>query len=244
MSGSTPRRGAAALSSRATIRRRRTPAQVEAHLRDEQKISDAIDRDTPPTLPEHSPGASEASGGQPSETPSTVNTGAQHSLVILVQFADQSSLGTTPSQWSSRFFGASDSVRDYYDEVSYHKLQIDPAKESFGTVNDGVVGWLTLDRNHPNGRSGTPEQLATVHDAVVAADPYVNFASYDTDGNGTVTADELHITVIPAGWEKASCEDENWELPGFLRRGARVVHRQPYPGGRRGMGGIPVHPVR
>lgn len=129
------------------------------------------------------------------------NTGTQRSLVILVSFNDQSSQ-TTASSWNASFFGASNSVKDYYDEVSYGQLAIAPASDSHGTANDGVVGWLALNRNHPNtaGNTGSANQILT-RDAVVAADPYVNFASFDTNGNGYLSANELHITVIPAGYE-------------------------------------------
>jgi M6 family metalloprotease-like protein len=159
-----------------------SPAGLEPHLRDPSRSG------TPP-------GALDG----PDRAPSPANVGTHRSLVILVQFADQRSLGTTPAQWSSRFFGPSDSVRDYYDEVSYGKLDILPAAEEHGTANDGVVGWVTLPSNHPRG-DGTLHR-ATVRDAIAAAGPYVDFDSFDTDGSGSITPDELHVTVIPAGWE-------------------------------------------
>ena len=105
------------------------------------------------------------------------NSGTQSSLVILVQFPDQASLGSTPAQWNSSFFGDTNSVHDYYDEVSYGQLDIAPATESHGTANDGVVGWLTMTTNHPNtaGNTGTTNQTLT-RDAVNAADPNVDYA--------------------------------------------------------------------
>ena len=118
--------------------------------------------------------------------------GIQRSLVILAQFADQPSLGTTPAQWSSRFFGATDSVRDYYDEVSYGALDIQPAAESSGTANDGIVGWLTLPPNHPRTqRPRRPRRCwramqATIRDAITAANPFVNYAAFDTNGDGAI----------------------------------------------------------
>ena len=44
--------------------------------------------------------------------------GTHRSLVILAQFQDEVAT-TTPASGAQRFFGAADSVRDYYDEVSY-----------------------------------------------------------------------------------------------------------------------------
>jgi M6 family metalloprotease-like protein len=132
------------------------------------------------------------------------NSGTQRSLVILVQFPDQASVGSTPAQWNSRFFGATNSVQHYYNEVSYGQLTIAPATESHGTANDGVVGWLTMGTNHPNtaGNTGTANRTLA-RDAVIAADPSVNYASYDSNGDGFLSSRELHVTVIVAGQEAA-----------------------------------------
>ena len=56
--------------------------------------------------------------------------------------------------------------------------------------------------NHPNtaGSTGTANQQLT-KDAILAADPYVNFAAYDTNGDGKIESRELHVTVIVAGYE-------------------------------------------
>ena len=106
------------------------------------------------------------------------------------------------AQWSTRFFGASGSVASYYSETSYGNLTIAPAAETSGTANDGIVGWLTLPENHPNSGTdiGSANRVLT-HDAVVAADSYVNFGSYDTNGDGYLQSSELHVTVIVAGRE-------------------------------------------
>jgi immune inhibitor A len=63
------------------------PAGLDRHLRDPSRAAPQRD----------------AAG----DSPRPANVGTQPSLVILVQFADQRSLGTTPAQWNSRFFGAS-----------------------------------------------------------------------------------------------------------------------------------------
>ena len=153
------------------------------------------------------------------------NTGSQKSLVLLVEFADQASMGSTPAQWSDKFFGPTNSVRDYYNEVSYGKLSLDPAAESNGTANDGVVGWLTLNSNHPNtaGNTDGRNRLLT-RDAINAANQYVNYASYDANGDGYLSSRELHVTVIVAGQEASgwsqlgkSVWGHNWALYGTER---------------------------
>ena len=171
----------------------------------------AVGLDAPPNVPKHLRSEDPSDPQAPEQAPAleapalaNPNSGTQRSLVILVQFPDQASLGSTPAQWNSSFFGATNSVHDYYDEVSYGQLNIAPATESHGTANDGVVGWLTMTTNHPNtaGNTGTANRTLA-RDAVNAADPSVNYASYDANGDGFLSSRELHVTVIVAGQEAA-----------------------------------------
>ncbi|MBF0338397.1 MAG: M6 family metalloprotease domain-containing protein [Nitrospirae bacterium] len=121
-------------------------------------------------------------------------------LFILVQFTDIS--GTyTESDFSSVLVN---NLKDYYYKASNGKVTLSPANESFGTANNGVVGWLTLNYDHPNTGGNTGDsnrQLA--RDAIVAADPYVDYASYDTNHDGYVDASELAVVVIAAGYERS-----------------------------------------
>lgn len=130
-------------------------------------------------------------------------TGTRYLLVILVNFNDVL-LSTADWQWALRAFAAFGSVWDYYDEVSYGQLGIAPAFENCGSVNDGIAN-VTLGYNHPNtgGNTGVANRQLTA-DAILAADPCVNFASYDTNSSGTITTDELHVMIIAAGYEGAS----------------------------------------
>lgn len=128
-------------------------------------------------------------------------TGAPPALVILAQFTDRPSLGTTPAQWHERFFGAGKSVRDYFEKASYGAFSLTPAVETSGTPNDGVVGWVSLDMANPGwvGDKSGNDQLT--RRAIIAADSFVNYATYDTNGDGVVTNTELHITVVAAGYD-------------------------------------------
>ena len=165
--------------------------------------------------PPYSPFGARGALGGPLESDDLISgravpaIGIQRSLVILVQFADEPSV-TTPANWSSRFFGATASVDDYYREVSYGKLDFQAAAESSGTVNDGIVGWLTLPTDQPHmtnfdDTAGSARARTAVIDAIKASNPFVNYAAYDTSGNGQLSPDELHITVIMAGLETATC---------------------------------------
>jgi M6 family metalloprotease-like protein len=133
--------------------------------------------------------------------PMTPNTGTQPVLVLLVSFSDRS--GTyTAANFASSMFGASNSVKDFYLDSSFNQLTLAAATETYGTANDGVIGWLNLGYPHPNtGASTSTANQTIVKNALIAADPYVNYASFDTDGNGYISNKELHLVVVVAGYE-------------------------------------------
>jgi M6 family metalloprotease-like protein len=181
-----------------------------------------VGRDSPAQLPRHArPLFAPSTGRAPSQPTAPQgyirpNTGTQRTLVLLVSFNNQSPVGTDATYWSNKFFGATGSVSQYYGEVSYSNLTITPAQESYGTANDGIVGWLTLPYNHPNtGGSTSDANRQIVRDALLAADPYVNFSSFDTNGDGYISFNELHIVTIVAGYEtsyggSSSCSPSVW----------------------------------
>ncbi|MDT0215003.1 M6 family metalloprotease domain-containing protein [Rothia sp. ARF10] len=157
------------------------------------------------------------------------SAGAQRTLVILAQFLNRSTVGSTPAQWSARFFGATDSVRSFYRTASANALDLTPATESSGTANDGVVGWVTLPMNHPNYFDNVDGRAWTVTaEAIKKADPFVDFSAYDTDGSGVIEPDELHVTVIAAGYEGSyggtdSCTPNVWGHQWAIGSGAPTV---------------------
>jgi M6 family metalloprotease-like protein len=180
------------------------PSAADEHLRPEETASNVP---SSPGLGSAALANAPSQGGSALESSTlrssalaSPNTGVQRSLVILVKFTNQAPVGSKPAQWRDRFFGDFNSVRDYYGEVSYGKLDIAPAAESHRAANDGVVGWLALDRKHPNtaGNTGIANRLLT-RDAVRAANRYVNFKAYDTNRDGYLSTKELHVTVIVAG---------------------------------------------
>jgi M6 family metalloprotease-like protein len=131
----------------------------------------------------------------------TPNTGSQPVLVLLAQFTNRA--GTyTAANFASSMFGVSNSVKDFYLDASFNQLNLAAASETHGTTNDGVVGWLSLNMNHPDTRDNlTTANQTIVKNALIAADSYVNYASYDLDGNGYISNKELHIVVVVAGFE-------------------------------------------
>lgn len=137
------------------------------------------------------PGPSNSAGAGPHSGPL---------LFILAEFGDRQGT-TSEALWANML---SNNVADYYDDVSYGNVDLFPATESFGTANNGVVGWVNAGPTHPNtaGNTGAANRVIT-RNAMIAADPYVNFASYDTNNNGVLTSDELSVIVIVAGYERS-----------------------------------------
>ena len=131
------------------------------------------------------------------------NNGWQPVLVLLASFSDRS--GTyTASQFATQVFGASASIKDFYDKGSYSNLSLTPVSETHGTVNDGVVGWLNLGYVHPNtGNTFTLANQWIVYNALTQADTYVNFGTYDSNTDGYISSSELHIIVVVAGFERS-----------------------------------------
>jgi immune inhibitor A len=122
-------------------------------------------------------------------------TGTKRVIVLLVDFSDKPGTQTLQHYkdllFSSGTF-ATGSMRDYYAEVSYNKL----------TVTGEVFGWFRAPRpktyytNGQNGFGSYPQNAQKlVEDVVALANPTVNFAPYDNDGNGVIEA----IVIIAAG---------------------------------------------
>ncbi len=163
----------------------------------------------------YSSAGSETGSNNTSSPPSASSqvSGNKNLLIIGVDFSDQAAV-YPPNDIQPLFFGSSGSVADYFSEVSYGNVSISPATESHfipdqgqgqqGAVNDGFIGWLPLNYDHPDTGSSTGianQQLAK--DAILAADPYIDYSQYDTDSNGIIETTELSIIIIVAGYERS-----------------------------------------
>lgn len=160
-----------------------------------------------------------------------IGTTVQPVLVILVQFTDRAPISSTPGEFAQAFFGTGRSVKTYYHDATFGKLEMVPVADTAGTAGDGVVGWLSLPMAHPNrGINGVKDGSVTqaqkdqaahssrlaVKAAIEAAGPFVDFAAYDLDHSGALDRGELAVVVITAGWEssyggyKAIYSPANW----------------------------------
>lgn len=131
-------------------------------------------------------------------------------LVLLVQFSDTGSRlkSGAAEQWDNRFNqqGYSlnshiGSVRDYFIEQSYGLL----------TIDFDVVGPLTLSKTRQYYGSAPNDELddrapEMVIEALKLANPEVNYADYDWDGDGYVD----QVYVIYAGITKYATEGYIW----------------------------------
>jgi len=114
-------------------------------------------------------------------------------------------IDTPVTSIASTFFDAAAyTIAHYFATVSGGKLNILPASEWEGTVNDGVVS-VSLPINHPKCQdlSDINRILQLVRDALAAADPHVDFAAYDTNNDGVISPHELAVVIVVAGYESA-----------------------------------------
>lgn len=123
------------------------------------------------------------------------------------------------------------SVAQYYRDNSYQKFNLQPANESHGRVNDGIVD-VHLPYNHPNFGSnyGGPSQNL-VRDALREAGRYVDFSQFDDNHDGQLSPRELGVVLMIAGYENAyggagAAEPNVWahksEVMGLVLDGVQV----------------------
>lgn len=167
-----------------------SPGRLPRHARDATRTAPDTQLPSLPQAPTVWPGVS----------------GSQPVLVILVNFTPSTSLGTTAAQWHTAMFSnaaGAKSVKNFYEEASYGEFTIDPASETEGTANDGIIS-VTLGYSHPNTRGSTGDaNRQIVRNALIAADSFINYSSFDSNSNGSLDVTEFHLIVIPRGFETA-----------------------------------------
>ncbi len=141
-------------------------------------------------------------------------------LVLCVDFSDNVHSKTTDAfdtlLFSKDFVVSTGSFRDYYLENSYG--QHDPQGE--------VYGWVRAPQTYEyytwglNGIYGPYPHNARglVYDALLAADPFVNFQDYDYNNNGDI--DGLIVVHAGPGAEETGDDwdiwSHRWSIPGTL----------------------------
>jgi len=111
-------------------------------------------------------------------------------LVVYATFNDLTNVSEADIE--KKFFGlfTFGTVADYYLQNGIGVIA--PATETFGKEGDGVVV-VDLGASGPGIGQDPTQRRRTMMDL---ADPFVNFARYDTDGDGSVENDELAVATI------------------------------------------------
>lgn len=163
------------------------------------------------TVAEERADAERESAATTLDDPPPPATGTQDVLVVLAEFED-TELTTSVADWTELFFGADQSVQDFYDTASFGQLDLQPATETDvtggGAADDGVVT-VSLDVDHPNSGNAFGPFNEVAADVLAAADASVDFAAYDTDNDHRLAADELHLAIVVAGTEASMACDGN-----------------------------------
>ena len=145
-------------------------------------------------------------------------------LVVVVGFLGADGDGVMPYDdsydWAQSFFGSSNSLSDYYEQMSQGAFTFAPAAESsaYGEggntnkadkVNDGIVH-VSLPEAHGNwadkytGNSAVANSMLNMLEhALNQASTAVDFTSFDADDDGTLATNELAIAFIVAGYESS-----------------------------------------
>ena len=142
-------------------------------------------------------------------------TGTRKAIVLLVDFSDKVATQSKP-HFNQLLFStgtlATGSMRDFYKEASYGQLDVTGAVEGQGGP---TAGWFRAPRAksyYTNGDFGfgaypkNAQKLA--EDAIDLANPFVNFSSYDNDGDGFVEA--LVIICAGIGGEETGNVNDIW----------------------------------
>ena len=104
------------------------------------------------------------------------------------------------SYWANSLFGdEGNTMKNYFKKMSKDNFWWEPVEETYGEENNGVV-YVTLEMQHPVAISGQPASIGAARiPALQAAAEYVDFAKYDTDGNGGLSWEELTVVYICGG---------------------------------------------
>ena len=122
--------------------------------------------------------------------------------------------------WNATLFSGEKSLQAYYSDMSFGQFTFVPAAETsaFGKAGntnkadragDGVIH-VKLKLNHKDWSLQTlfnNDLAKTFIQAINEAGKYINFASYDADGNGRIDKTELALGFVVAGCEAAAIED-------------------------------------
>jgi M6 family metalloprotease-like protein len=124
-------------------------------------------------------------------------------LVVLVNYNDLG-IDTSDSIWAEKYFGDENSVSAYYSDMSQEGLDLVPANEKVGTIDDGIVS-LDIDELLPTDQSIWDDDSGELWQSYcenLAA--LVELEQYDVNGDGVVIPTELSMIFIVPGYDDTS----------------------------------------
>jgi len=122
-------------------------------------------------------------------------------LVVVMNWNDYHE--DSVDDWEDKFFNKeSDSVNRWLVETMHGAIEMEPAEETQGTENDGIV-MVDMGKDHPGGSNNEDFRDTEIKNAITAADASVDFSKYDTNGDGVISTKELQIIFIVAGGEES-----------------------------------------
>lgn len=120
-------------------------------------------------------------------------------LVVLVDFADTDADARVPNaeaEWAKLIFGKEQGQGNHYwYQTSGGRFQLLPAEETHGTANDGLVR-VKVSATRPTGASVVVESQPWLTEALDALRTSVDYAAFDSSGDGLLTNDELSVLLI------------------------------------------------
>ncbi len=136
--------------------------------------------------------------------------GQEPMLILLIEAQDFAH--TYPAdEFQKLFFGDKPSVKNYFWEQSYQTFELVPANENYGTVNDGVVGWIKVSKKFSDYAEGNgvydmiQEALEISYNA-----GWVDYSKYDrNEPKGYLSTDELHIFAVIAAYDMVVDSDSS-----------------------------------
>ena len=133
-------------------------------------------------------------------------SGPKKILVVLVSFTNAALSSGSAAYWSNLVHGASGkTVAKFFQENSFSTATIVPVTHTQPGSPTGVV-IAALNQAHPNcgGSCSNSTEVNWINAALAATAPYVNYASLDSNGNGSISVDEALIYFVLAGYETSA----------------------------------------
>ncbi len=144
---------------------------------------------------------SSSSSAQSSSVSSIAST-VQPLLVIRINY-NNIAFTNDVSLWSEKIFGNTEGdLNNFYLQNSLGRFRFAPIHETQEISDDGIVT-VTLDKEHPDPGNNFGALHPDFVAALTQADPFIDYAAYDRDGNGAISSAELLIIFIVAGNEEA-----------------------------------------